>query len=415
MPPDHIARSPGSVSNRASDDKFPSHLDKTHSARVFGLDLLRALAIAGVLGAHAASLIDPHMPWWFHFTSHGGFYGVELFFVLSGFLIGRILVGTGEQLRETSSLVTFYVRRWFRTLPLFGLFLGVKILLELSLRGQRYAFAEVLAHGFFLRNVGTLNLKFFGESWSLAVEEWFYLLFPAALWVGLKVSKRFDAVFLSSAAAFFLFSTIARVLSAPHPWATWTEWQREVVIFRFDALMLGVFAAWFSLRFKNVWRAAVWPGAIAGTALALAMYATLWKFSSHGLVWSGDDYFARTYRFTLVSLGFALLLPFASTWKLTRETFLSMTIRRIALWSYALYLVHGPIVQIATGGFFKDWKTSPAQATGGFFVTVIGATAISALLYHFFESRCTHLRDKVAPKIAALLGGTRANKLASTD
>ncbi len=415
MPPDHIARSPGSASNRASDDKFPSHLDKTHSARVFGLDLLRALAITGVVGAHAASLIDPHMPSWFHFTSHGGFYGVELFFVLSGFLIGRILVGSGEQLHHTGALATFYVRRWFRTLPLFWLFLGVNVLLALSLGGPRLGLGEVLAHGFFLRNLTALNLKFFGESWSLAVEEWFYLLFPAALWVGLKVSKRFDAVFLSSAAAFFLFSTIVRVLSAPHPWATWTEWQRQVVIFRFDALMLGVFAAWFSLRFKNVWRAAVWPCAIAGTALALAMYATLWTFSSHRLVWSGDDYFARTYRFTLVSLGFALLLPFASTWKLTRETFLSMTIRRIALWSYALYLVHGPIVQIATGGFFKEWKTSPAQATGGFFVTVIGATAISAVLYHFFESRCTHLRDKVAPRVAEMLGRRRPGNLANRN
>jgi peptidoglycan/LPS O-acetylase OafA/YrhL len=415
MPTDHIMRSASRARTHVSEDKFPSHLDKTHSPRVFGLDLLRALAIAGVVGAHASSLIIPHLPWWFNIVSHGGFYGVELFFVLSGFLIGRILVGTGEQLRETGSLATFYIRRWFRTLPLFWLFLGVNVLLGLFLRGQRYGLGEILTHGFFLRNLATLNFKFFGESWSLAVEEWFYLLFPAFLWLGLKVWKRFDAVFLSTAAAFFLFSTIARAMSAPHPWATWTEWQRQIVIFRFDSLMLGVFAAWFSVRFKSAWRAALWPGAIVGAALALAMYATLWKFSHHQLLWSGDDYFDRTYRFTFVSLGFALLLPFASNWKLQRETFLSTTIRRIALWSYGLYLVHWPIVQIVTGRFFKDWKTSAPQAWAGFFVTVIGATVSSALLYHFFESRCTHLRDKVAPKIAELFGGRRANNFASTD
>ena len=108
-------RSASSARTRVSQDKFPSHLDKTHSPRVFGLDLLRALAITGVVGAHASSLVIPHLPWWFNIISHGGFYGVELFFVLSGFLIGRILVGTGEQVREMASLATFYIRRWFRT------------------------------------------------------------------------------------------------------------------------------------------------------------------------------------------------------------------------------------------------------------------------------------------------------------
>ncbi len=76
--------------------------------------------------------------------------------------------------------------------------------------------------------------------------------------------------------------------------------------------------------------------ALAGIPLLIAMYATLWKIENHQLAFGDDSYFARTFRFTLVSLGFALLLPWASGWKLKKENFCSTAIRRIALWSYAL-------------------------------------------------------------------------------
>ena len=191
------------------------------------------------------------MPWWYGLIGHGGFYGVELFFVLSGFLIGRILLRSEQQLAQPVGIAVFYIRRWFRTLPLFWLFIAINVLLEFFLRNRRLTLTEILGHGFFLQNFAALKMSFFGKSWSLAVEEWFYLLFPLALWLGLKIWKRFDTVFLLTAAAFFLFSTVARMFSAPHPNASWTDWQRMVVIYRFDALMIGVFAAWLSLRFSN--------------------------------------------------------------------------------------------------------------------------------------------------------------------
>ena len=285
------------------------------------------VAILSVVFAHYSVVIYDHMPWWYGLIGHGGFYGVELFFVLSGFLIGRILLRSEQQLAQPVGIAVFYIRRWFRTLPLFWLFIAINVLLEFFLRNRRLTLTEILGHGFFLQNFAGLKMSFFGESWSLAVEEWFYLLFPLALWLGLKIWKRFDTVFLLTAAAFFLFSIVARMLSAPHPNASWTDWQRMVVIYRFDALMIGVFAAWLSLRFSNAWRARPAISALAGLVLLLAMYATLWRFSDHQLMQGADSYFARTFRFTFVSVGFALLLPIASNWKLNRENFASLTIR----------------------------------------------------------------------------------------
>ena len=370
--------------------------------RVFGLDLLRAAAIMMVICAHGFVVLYPHFGDALGVFGHGGFYGVELFFVLSGFLIGQILIRQGLALGRAGNIALFYVRRWFRTLPLFFLFLVINVWVELQFRGHRVGLTEALSHGFFLRNLTGFHMSFFGESWSLAIEEWFYLLFPAALWLGLKISKRFDGVFLSAAFAFFAFSTIARIIAAPDPAATWSQDLRMVVIYRFDALMIGMFAAWLSVRSPTIWRHYRIFCALGGVALLLAMYATLWKIENHHLAFGDDDFFARTFRFNLVSLGFAFLLPWASTWKLTAENFSSTAVRRIALWSYGIYLAHLPVFQIVTHTVFRGEKLSLGQALASFALQIGGAIAVSAYLYRFFEAPCTRLREKAAPAAAGI-------------
>jgi len=251
-----------------------------------------------------------------------------------------------------------------------------------------------------------LKITFFPESWSLAVEEWFYLLFPALLWLGLRSVSRFNVAFLTVVAAFFLFATVARMIEAPHAYAHWPDWQRELVILRFDALMVGVFAAWISVNYPRAWYGSRWFVGALGVVILFVMYASLWRITDHHLEWSADSYFARTFRFNLVSLGFAMLLPVASSWQLVRETFASTAVRRIALWSYALYLVHFPFFQVVAKYTPARWTSSFVQSmavTSLQFAAVIG---ISALLYRYYESRCTHLRECVAPAVARLLRRT---------
>ena len=374
-----------------------------HAPRVFGLDLLRALAILSVVGAHAAGVLYPHLPLGFGVVGHGGFYGVELFFVLSGFLIGQILLRENSALAHASRLTTFYIRRWLRTLPLFALFLMLNLVLEALVLHRQIPPSEVLSHGLFLSTFARNNVLFFPESWSLAVEEWFYLLFPAALWICLQFWKRFDRVFLTVAAAFFIFSTVGRVLSVHDPRASWADWQRVIVILRFDALMTGMFAAWIAARAPVRWRQHRQLYAVAGGLLLLAMYSTLWKVHGGRLEFGDDDFFARTFRFNLVSLGFALLLPWAASWKVATENAGSAAVRRIALWSYALYLVHPPVFNLAIHFLLPAWGRSIAGAAGLFALLVFSVISSSALLYRFFESPCTRLRERVAPAVARLL------------
>jgi peptidoglycan/LPS O-acetylase OafA/YrhL len=326
-----------------------------------------------------------------------------LFFVLSGFLIGQILIRAAGDLGRAGNIASFYVRRWFRTLPLFFLFLIVNVVFERLFRAHAVGAGEALSHGFFLRNLTGFHMTFFPESWSLAIEEWFYLLFPAALWLGLKLTKRFDAVFLSAAFSFLAFSTIARLLAAANPAATWSEELRMVVIYRFDALMIGMLGAWLCLRFPKSWPRFAPVCAFAGVILLVAMYSTLWKIENGHLQFGDDSYFARTLRFSLVSLGFALLLPWASGWKLAGENPGSTVVRNLALWSYGLYLVHLPVFLLLTrAGLGADAPMPLAKALGSFVLQIGGAVLLSALLYRFFEAPCTRLRERVAPAVAKL-------------
>lgn len=103
----------------------PAAIQKTPEAivndRKIGLDFLRCLAIAMVLLSHVGSLAAALWPG-ILFRGFLGFLGVEIFFVLSGFLIGGILFRQDAYLAGSRGLIAFYLRRWFRTLPNYYLF-----------------------------------------------------------------------------------------------------------------------------------------------------------------------------------------------------------------------------------------------------------------------------------------------------
>src|ERR1051325_7195211 len=76
------------------------------------------------------------------------------------------------------------------------------------------------------------------------------------------------------------------------PDVTWSEQMRMVVIYRFDALMVGMIAAWLSIRFERTWLRSAFLCALCGSILLIAMYATLWKIENGHLAF-GDDNFLR--------------------------------------------------------------------------------------------------------------------------
>lgn len=167
------------------------------------IDGLRAIAILSVVFYHAFRPIFP-----------GGYVGVDIFFVISGFLISSILM---ESLRNNKfSFIGFYVRRINRLFPaLILVFLALIVAGWLELFHQEYESLSkyILAGIFFVSNfvlweeTGYFDMA--SESkpllhfWSLAIEEQFYILWPLLLWLAWK--KRFSFLFLIGALAFLSF------------------------------------------------------------------------------------------------------------------------------------------------------------------------------------------------------------------
>lgn len=173
------------------------------------LDGLRGVSILLVLTAHVYTADWPRL---------GGGLGVTVFFVLSGFLITRLLL---REKREAGSvdLRAFYVRRAFRLFPIYYLVLGVYCLLLLGLRVRedlRSAFAGALPwYLFYLQEIPFFRghgdpLPFY-QSWSLGIEEKFYFVWPF-LAFGLPVTPR--TRILIAATSVVLFSAARSVLPA---------------------------------------------------------------------------------------------------------------------------------------------------------------------------------------------------------
>lgn len=223
-------------------------LNPDYEKRVFGLDLMRALAILFVVMGHGGWILNKantDFPW-IRFID-----GVELFFVLSGFLIGGILIKIFQNTESPTirTIWNFWIRRWFRTLPNYYLVLILNILF-VSYGIINEDFSQFNWKFFlFLQNFSQPFYGFFWESWSLSIEEWFYLLFPIILGCfyllgkALKISKK--SIFLYSISLFLLIPLLLRVFVASK-FEVDQFWLGvkiyKVVIYRLDGIALGLLA-----------------------------------------------------------------------------------------------------------------------------------------------------------------------------
>ena len=355
-------------------------------ARVFGLDLLRAIAVLMVLSSHALFFVRPLVPA-VQALSLFGFLGVELFFVLSGFLVGGIALRSFGARPGTTDLFGFWVRRWFRTLPNYYLFLGVN--LAIAARVARPS--GVAPYLVFLQNFAWTTPWFFPESWSLAVEEWFYLLFPLLVVALSRAGASRRAAVAFGLAALFIGSSGARgwAVAAGNP--SWDEGVRKIVIYRLDALMVGVVAAFLKEYHRPSWSRYRDAGVALGTILATSV---CWLY--YTLDRNGSD-FARTGFFTLTSFSVFCFLPALDAWQ-DAGGVVATVARKISLWSYSLYLCHLPVRNLLIGAFGDPELVKPAPSPGFAVGMTIGfvslSIAASALVYHFFERPTMALREK---------------------
>jgi peptidoglycan/LPS O-acetylase OafA/YrhL len=228
--------------------------EASSAKRVFGLDFIRAAAIALVLIAHGFEFINPYVSN-NQYTHFAGVLGVELFFVLSGFLIGAILIKTfnKEERFTFRSLKDFWVRRWFRTLPLYYLVLLLNFVLAwLLLKELSFDWRFLI----FSQNVVSLHPHTFDEAWSLSVEEWFYISFPFLLlaFAGLVPIRDKKKSFLYFIVLFFiLIMSLRGLVLFFNQDLPWDNGVRRLALLRLDSILIGVFASYIYFYFPEFW------------------------------------------------------------------------------------------------------------------------------------------------------------------
>jgi peptidoglycan/LPS O-acetylase OafA/YrhL len=350
------------------------------------LDVLRCFAIGAVLVSHLGThFFQPFHPGLHPFLVGASVVGVEAFFVLSGFLIGGILLRQFAPGRPASlpQARDFWVRRWFRTLPNYYLFVAVNAIVFWTGLTPYPMRPEYLL---FLQNLWTFPPGPFGESWSLSVEEFFYLLLPLLILLACWLVRARQAALLAAAFALMAVPTVARLALAaagtePQPW---NEGTRSVVLLRLDALGYGVLGA-----MAAAWRPALWNAHCGARAVVGVALAAVGVWLCVRLFFGLDAPLAYLLSLPLVSAGILLTLPWLEAirpWGRTSRAAVTATSK----YAYSLYLCHTPLAYLV----LATMGAGPLQSL----VWLGAAYAVAALVFHGFERPTTALRERFAKR-----------------
>jgi peptidoglycan/LPS O-acetylase OafA/YrhL len=369
-------------------------------------------ALTGLRGV-AAGLVLLHHAWqfaggpahtvgsgWLSYPLHApgavGFMGVDLFFVLSGFLLALPFLSAVRGARSWPSLRVFYQRRALRVLPAFWGQLAI-----LALAGWLFAAVpnldplSILVHALFLQELFPRMQPINPVYWSLPVEWWFYFWLPVLCALFLRARWWMILALVLVWAICFRVQCIAWLY----------EWRQDLfsnfgaidgLRARIDEFFLGILAAWFHLR---VPRDSPWRVRALLAALALMVLGAPWIM--HELpTWLSPSRLWTYIHYSVAGAVFALLVfGAAGGGALARRLFAGRVMTWLGLVSYSLYLWHYPLLTGARGAGLMD-RLGAVPAT---LLVMAASLGVAWASWRFIER--PFLRDeagvpRVAPKAA---------------
>ena len=377
--------------------------------RIAGLDVIRTAAVSLVIFDHCSFMFNPlqKLPVIgvvvVAFTTLNeilGYFGVELFFVLSGFLISSILFSMLDESKSFKQIITvFLYSRWLRTLPNYFLFILINYLLFLGLNiSLKFDFRFLL----FLQNFLTPHPVFFKEAWSLSVEEWFYLLlviFSSFLFVFLKVETK--RVFIISVCLFIITSLLIKVVfiySHMNYRYSFDEYFRKIVVFRFDAVAIGVFGFWLS-KYYFVWwnkfKELLFAAAIILIPVSFYFFFEIYKYDYKLYKQDNTIYFFTAEFYTLIwSFLILAMFPYFNSLLSFKSAKLNQFFEFLSKISYSLYLCNFPLLSVFKRTLFTETNSMTIALIN--IVTYLSVLILfSFLLYSFYEKRFLVIRDKL--------------------
>jgi len=379
--------------------------------RNIGLDVMRSLAIIIVLFGHLINIFIEHLytvipytnlslkRFFFYFVT--GFDGVDLFFVLSGFLIGNSILSTykSEKLSLKYLITSFWIKRWLRTLPNYFVVLILLILINkwFFMTNDSDINNNYIGYFVFYQNILSGELHFFPESWSLSVEEWFYITFPLVLTLINYLSNNFSVrkwLLLITIITFIIGGLFFRInynLSSNFNSIGITCWNRDIrtsVLMRIDAIIYGVLFAFLNIYYSDYLKNLRYVFAFFGSMI---------------LAYSFDRFFLNTNKldavifshslyFSFVGIGFAMWIPFFNYLRIN-SVFLIKVFTLISVLSYSFYLINFSLIQNIILRILEN--NSLILCFVKFLFCVISTFFVSLVLYKFVELPFMKLRKKI--------------------
>ncbi len=368
--------------------------------RYTSLDGLRGIAFLSVFALHYGAVLFPwqrqYPPLWI---------GVDLFFVLSGFLITGIL---SDAKADPHYFRNFYLRRSLRIFPLFyGFFLAILLLrpifhfkADYSIGATVLYIENIWVKGFLLGRHGNPFLIWIpsmhlpidlGALWSLCVEEQFYLIWPLVMWL-MPSRRRAMQVCIGMTAAVLVLRTVVYVESSATELASrflyYSTWSRCDTLFLGSALSLWLRERTLSQVELHTLAHRLLGGSFASLLLGFLIAGDRWPMTSTHPVFV-------TYGYTAIALGCVgvLLLALDPSSRLS-GLLRSRSLASVGQISYGLYFFHGlplPLMQRWNSEFFQPHHLSLLTAVIGF----SGTWAAAWLSFHYYEAWFLRLKPRL--------------------
>lgn len=373
--------------------------------RIVQLDILRTIAIFLVMCVHIgtggeknvglyALLYDLNrcpndishsMQYIVRAIIHAGWIGVDLFFVLSGFLVSGILFKEYSKNNHVD-LKRFFIRRGFKIYPSFYVLLVLTILIFYISKVKTVSFIQILCESIFITNYGP---NIWGHTWSLAVEEHFYFIIGLMILLmskkgGENPFKLLPKIFFATASII----TIIRIITS----VIYPGFEYKIHFFpthlRFDSLFFGSLLAYYQF-FE--------PGKLNFVRKFRFLTMTVSIFLVFpSLLFSQESLYIRTFGFVSLYVGFGGILLASIATPLPKGLwavkFLQI-LARVGTYSYSIYLWHVPVLVVGVGMLSKIL----GRRTNGFFeifVYVIGSILLGVIMTKLIEQPSMRIRDR---------------------
>jgi len=298
---------------------------------------------------------------------------VEVFFIISGFVLAPQILKVAQS-QNINNYKIFLIRRWYRTIPLYIL----SLLLTSIILGQFLSF-DFFKYLFFVQNFLEIvvNIDYFSISWSLSVEEWFYIIFPIFLYIFLKFLKfnNYKTIIYVSV-IFMIIIFLLRFININDE--EWGSNIRRIVLYRLDSIVFGFILYFYKDKIIDKFMNKVWL-LVSIIFISIIIYNILIINSSQNLI-----FYKIIFHYLIGLWGSLVVLFFYITDKKIKKRSLIQINLFLGRISYSIYLFHLMVIYIISSFSFSIIHT--------IVLFLLIQISISFLLYYYFEKPILKLR-----------------------